>query len=230
MMALGLVLAISWLLPFTHNLWEFLDVWIFKTTNQFLREHTSFWPVLSFLSQRLFDVPLDITLILFLLYYVVRDKKKKSFRERLLFCISVFVCAALGVMLFKLGYKFLNTYRSSPTYVYPESFRLSIAMGNPLIRDCSRMSFPSDHALISFLWGMCAWYLLRGKVGILAFLFALVTTLPRIFTGAHWFSDVFVGALCSVCFIFAFCIATSIKEHIVRFLNKVSTFFYFSQR
>jgi undecaprenyl-diphosphatase len=55
-------------------------------------------------------------------------------------------------------------------------------------------SFPSDHAVLAFCIATGLWIVSR-RLGNLAIAYAAVTTLPRIYSGAHYPTDIIVGAL-----------------------------------
>jgi undecaprenyl-diphosphatase len=61
-------------------------------------------------------------------------------------------------------------------------------------------SFPSDHAALFFALGTCIFFVSRGA-GILAFSHALlVVSLPRVYMGFHYPTDILAGAAIGVCF------------------------------
>jgi undecaprenyl-diphosphatase len=55
-------------------------------------------------------------------------------------------------------------------------------------------SFPSDHAVLAFCIATGLWIVSR-RLGALATAYAFLTTLPRIYSGAHYPTDIIVGAV-----------------------------------
>jgi undecaprenyl-diphosphatase len=55
-------------------------------------------------------------------------------------------------------------------------------------------SFPSDHAVLAFCIATGLGFVYR-RLGALAIAYAAATTLPRIYTGAHYPTDILLGAL-----------------------------------
>jgi len=64
-------------------------------------------------------------------------------------------------------------------------------------------SFPSDHAALFFALVVVVWQRSRW-LGLLALLSALYGTLPRIYLGLHYLSDVTAGAMLGVAFVLVF--------------------------
>lgn len=64
-------------------------------------------------------------------------------------------------------------------------------------------SFPSDHAALYFALVTVVWQRSRA-LGVLALLSALYGTLPRIYLGLHYSTDVAAGALLGVTFVLLF--------------------------
>jgi membrane-associated phospholipid phosphatase len=62
-------------------------------------------------------------------------------------------------------------------------------------KDFSSDSFPGDHGLVLLLCAGFAMIYLPLPHGLLALMFMVLFTLPRLMSGAHWVTDEIVGAL-----------------------------------
>ncbi|MFM8453670.1 MAG: phosphatase PAP2 family protein [Gammaproteobacteria bacterium] len=101
---------------------------------------------------------------------------------------------------------FFNSYlrlvHLSPSLVIQPAIKLSIVLQNTQIKDASYHSFPSGHAFSMLYWGLFSAYLMRPTLAKISLFLAFFFSLPRIFSGAHWVSDVvFSMFLAFLCFL-----------------------------
>lgn len=71
-------------------------------------------------------------------------------------------------------------------------FHIARPVGNALVA-ATNYSFPSGHSANAFALAMTL-YFYDKRIGIPALIFAVIIGISRIFVGAHWPSDVLVGA------------------------------------
>ena len=93
----------------------------------------------------------------------------------------------------QLGHR-LPVERPSPTLMVADALRVTQLSGIPT-KDSSGDSFPGDHALFLMIFAGFALRYLPRKASFYAMLMVPLFSAPRIFSGAHWFTDVYVGAL-----------------------------------
>jgi membrane-associated phospholipid phosphatase len=91
--------------------------------------------------------------------------------------------------------KELPIVRPSATALFPEALRLSQLVTDIPTKDFSSDSFPGDHGLVLLLCAGFAMIYLPLPHGLLALMFMVLFTLPRLMSGAHWVTDEIVGAL-----------------------------------
>lgn len=87
-------------------------------------------------------------------------------------------------------------FRQRP-YLNPHlHFQLPYGQGTQMLVDWS--SFPSDHAAVYFTLATCLYFVSR-RLGILALCWAVfVTSLPRVYLGLHYPTDMIAGALLGI--------------------------------
>jgi Kdo2-lipid A phosphotransferase len=88
----------------------------------------------------------------------------------------------------------LQLYRDSPTLAFPMSIRLSDEISWLSIKDYSNKSFPADHATTALLFATTYAFFSRGALRWSAIGYGIFLCLPRLFAGAHWFSDIAAGS------------------------------------
>jgi membrane-associated phospholipid phosphatase len=190
----SLVLVLSWIVPPTLNLWQQIDLAIFRFLNANLLQNpmsTIFWAFLNAdVCDRLMEIIVFGTTLMIL-------KKKSSQGDRSVYVDFLIYYAALSIsaIFFKrvihLGF---DLHRLSPTLILSDTYRLQGVL-NLKIKDASRNSFPADHALFVLLWFQYAWHRFSRNQIYLVFAITLFFCMPRLVSGGHWFTDLFFGAL-----------------------------------
>lgn len=185
-----------WFSPITHDFCQSLDVYIFKTLNGSLENNPSaqwFWGILN---HRL-ETKLNLLIAaLFNMFGIFMTKNQELRKIRIKQTLYFWVCFQLGFMLQdNLFNRYLEIKRDSPSLVFPNSVHLSTLWQNINIKDSSQHSFPSGHAFSMIYWALFTLLSAPKKVSIVGFIFAVMLCVPRLVSGAHWFSDVIFSAL-----------------------------------
>ncbi len=173
-----------------HSFWTYWDNVFFWRVNQSLAWGEGwcwFWAITN---NRLFDVLSAGFIGFFYLHNTLRTRES----DWALHLTRFLVIAMLALLMVQLG-KALPIEKLSPTSIYPEALRLSELVREIATKDSSGDSFPGDHgvALFIFAGGACI-YLPAGQ-RIAVVLASLFFVMPRLVSGAHWLSDVLVGAV-----------------------------------
>ncbi len=188
--------VVLWINPVTFPVLQHWDFAIFKTLNDSLEARPfwqQFWGTLNH--------PLEskLTLIIagiFNLWALHATKDPNRRKIRLKQTIYFWICFEIGWQLQNsIFHQLLHVVRDSPSLVLQPVIKLSTVLDNPLIKDSSSTSFPSAHAFSLTYWASFTALSSPKKVAIPGILFASFFCLPRLFGGAHWFSDVFFGTL-----------------------------------
>jgi membrane-associated phospholipid phosphatase len=189
-------LAASWIFPPFAGLWSWLDHQTFYTLNGSLAVGKTWQTVIAYANARAFDLVGGTMLVGLMSLYVVRTervRKRSGWSGIATFLVLVAVGRAIyfdGVMNGVLGYS-----RPSPTLVLSQSIRLTELLPGIATKDASPWCFPSDHGyfvlcVALFLTGNAGW-----RLATAGWLVAVLLTLPRLISGAHWLSDILVGSL-----------------------------------
>ena len=116
--------------------------------------------------------------------------------------------------------RFLPIAHPSPTLFFENVTRLSELVDIPA-KDADRNSFPGDHGMMLMIFTA---FLGRyfGRRAFFAGLFLVVIfSMPRIASGAHWFSDVYVGSLAISCIALSWALLTPASDMCIRGLESV---------
>lgn len=194
------ILVALWFLPITHDLLVWADTSVFKLLNHSLSwgpNWQAFWGALNLPIENKIGL-LFAVLVHLLVIYKTEPAKRMSVAIMLFFfwtCFEVFY--AIKGTLFD---KILGIKRLSPSLVFPEdTVRLSEVLNNPKIKDASSDSFPGGHALFNIYWGLLSWKIMPKPYKYYALTAAVFMCTPRVFSGAHWLSDVvYTGAIALV--------------------------------
>lgn len=190
---------ILWFWPLTHPLCQQIDAWVFQTLNGSLVGHVEWQTIVGILNHRR-EARLNLLFAaLFNLWAICATPpgmRMQRFKQTLYF----WLCFQIGFTLqdYVINHLF-HIERDSPSLVLGATVKLSEILQDPNIKDVSRNSFLGGHAFAMVYWASFTFLCAPRRVAILGALFALVLCLPRLFSGAHWFSDeVFGGILALV--------------------------------
>ncbi|MDH4573907.1 PA-phosphatase [Salinicola acroporae] len=187
----GLVLLLSWALP--HGLpWTDLDDRIFWAFNQWITPENGLWnDTLALLNTRFFDAASFG--VMGVLFAVAMRRDPRPDRVRRWFGIGVTMLLTAGVIAVVTN-KAITYGHPSPTRFFAHAAHLTDIVSIPT-KDSASNSFPGDHGLMLMIF---AGFMLRfadRRTAGWSVAFVMLLSAPRIMVGAHWFSDVYMGAL-----------------------------------
>ncbi len=194
---IAFLLFFSWLFPPTRYLWDGVDRATFTALNGSLSSHP-WWATLCGLAS-LNSAKYAIAFLMSTLYlhYLLHDGEKgfvpilNRFMLLTLFTLAIACCIGISKIIFQ---HILDFHRQSPTILYPDAFRLSTLFPGHHLRDSSANSFPGDNATVLFSWMSLLWFLGGKRYGMPAAVFAIAFSFPRLISGAHWLTDIIIGA------------------------------------
>jgi membrane-associated phospholipid phosphatase len=191
-LAAATLLLLSWMGPaWLRPLWDHWDMATFLALNGSLAEPgpwQTFW-VMS--NSRYFDlVPAALLLGVYATWLFAA--RAQAFRARLHLGLMMAVFNVVWLQIMMKGT--LETLRDSPSLVVPEAIRIgSLVEWIPRVKDHSNHSFPGDHAAVGLLVALIILHAAGWKRGVAALAVAAFFSLPRLFGGGHWLTDVVIG-------------------------------------
>ncbi|QTF93383.1 PA-phosphatase [Halomonas sp. BM-2019] len=189
---LGALLVFSWLSP-DLPFWTEVDDAVFFTTNGWLTEENGAWVwLVAATNARLFDVVSFFILLAIFLWAIARDPVPE---QRMLRWGGIGITMLLVAVFMAQGVRMVIDYtHPSPTLGYQE-VNLVTEMVDFSTKDSSGSSFPGDRGVNLFLFTAFMWRYAGLRVMLVSLVAAAILSAPRILSGAHWFSDVYFGAL-----------------------------------
>lgn len=186
---IGVGLFCSWIIPAGHGFWFPLDSEIFHFFNRRLITHHWFLWLVAVTNNRIFDAISLLCMGCLMLHYWLPAPPEE--RRRII--MMGFTMLISAVLLNQIG-QAIPISRPSPSLSFTETYRVSSLINIPT-KDASKDSFPGDHGLMLLIF--CG-YMLRyfgAQAAVIALIIFIVFILPRVMSGAHWFSDIAVGSL-----------------------------------
>lgn len=189
---LGALLIFTWLSP-DLRFWTEVDDAVFFITNAWLHEGNTAWVwLVAATNARFFDVVSLLILLAIFLWAISRDPVRE---QRMLRWGGTGITMLLAAVFMAQGVRMVIDYsHPSPTRVY-EDVNLVTEMVGFSTKDSAGSSFPGDRGVNLFLFTAFMWRFAGLKVMLVSLVAAVILSAPRILSGAHWFSDVYFGAL-----------------------------------
>lgn len=187
---IGGLIAFSWAALPDHGPWDHWDLALFQRVNGWLGHSPRWADLVAITNNRLFDLAALACMGWILATCFFRAGGQE--RRRLVAMGCVMLLAALVIN--QLGH-LLPVSRPSPTLMVEGALRLTELSTIPT-KDSAGDSFPGDHALFLMIFAGFTLRYLPRRAAMIALLMVPLFSAPRILAGAHWMTDVYVGALC----------------------------------
>lgn len=225
---LGVVLFGSWYFTKTQGLWLEIDKAIFYYFNTLLATSKSFMYFVAAVNLRAFDLVAFVAMLAILYSYY---RKANVEGKRWLFCVGVaMLVSAIVVKQFD---KMLEFDRMSASRYFDALYHnvnfVSQMSGWPA-KDASASSFPGDHGMMLLIFCVYMWKYVDFQAFCKGLVVFVVFSLPRIMSGAHWFSDIFVGSLSFVLVILSWLVLSPASDKFLNWLEPKIPLKYFVKK
>jgi len=187
----GVLLVLSWLGSPLRQLWDAVDRWFFALTNPTLGLNPLWDGIWAVSNNRLFDLVAALGMTGVFLWSGLSSRPGRW--SQLL--VRALIGALLGLLAQGLIHEYLDLPRTSPTLQVEGSQRLSQLVTWIRSKDASRGCFPGDHGLVLFTLTLYGWRFLQTRARWAAAAGAVLFTLPRLMSGAHWLTDILCGSI-----------------------------------
>lgn len=188
------LLILSWMADPTRMVWDWIDETAFIALNGWLAYgHPALKKAAAFANTSLYDKISALVLLLMLGLYTLFGRAG-SFATRA--AHSAFICLFMLIIvnirrdlnLFEIG-------RLSPSLTEANFYNLRDEYGDMRPKVSSHSSFPGDHAISCMIFVTLFWFLAGSKWALASLALTPLFVLPRMISGAHWFTDAAVGAV-----------------------------------
>jgi len=189
----SLLVSISlllWIIPTTRLFCIWLDAKTFEALNSSLlysRAWQLLWGYLNHPNESWLNVIFLIAVNIVGIYSLPNFRRRKALAGVIYFWVF-FQFVLLFTNKFFAGW--LDIHRASPSLVISPWVLLTDSLNIASLKVSSTNSFPAGHALVLIFWAKFTMLYSKPWVHKLAWLTVLVLILPRMFSGAHWLSDV----------------------------------------
>ncbi|SBV94600.1 Inner membrane protein YeiU [uncultured delta proteobacterium] len=201
--------------------WKDLDTAVFYYFNACLVPGSWFTSLVAYTNMRIFDAVSFVCMgILYLHYFRQRDNAGK----RILVCIGL--CMLLTAIVIKQCGGLIPIAHPSPTFTFEDVNRVS-KMVAFTTKDADRNSFPGDHGMMLMIFAAYMARYFGRRAFAAAVLIVAVFAMPRILSGAHWFSDVYMGSLSIACMAVSWVLLTPASDWCAAKLEKLLPRWFF---
>ncbi|WP_116475852.1 phosphatase PAP2 family protein [Zobellella maritima] len=204
----------SWFWLPNHGFWFDIDSRVFYYFNNKLGESRAWVNVVAIANNRAFD--LAAVAAMGLLYYSYYRRASTEQRRQLLLLGLLMLLTAVGLN--QLG-RAIPVERPSPTLTFEGVYRLTELAGFKT-KDSSGDSFPGDHGLMLMIFTAFVWRYLSWKAGLWGCLFVVIFSAPRVMGGAHWLTDIYVGAFSVAAFGLSWLLLTGTMDRLLGWLDQ----------
>ena len=146
--------------------------------------------------------------------------------KRVMICLGI--CMLLAGIIIKQCGRFMPVSHPSPTLFFEDINRLT-QLTDVVTKDAARNSFPGDHGMMLMIFAAFMARYFGRKAFIAAVVFVIVFSAPRIMSGAHWFSDIYMGSLAIACITLSWFLLTPASDKSAAFLERFLPSWFFPE-
>ncbi len=191
---LGLCLII-YLVPQLQMAAVFMDEQAFYFINGSL-EFGYFWQCLWFALNHNYEKTLNLVAFLLVNLFIIFNEPLKTRKNLAANVVALIIFMQFAFLLKDAFFvTFLELKRQSPSQVLQPFINLSELFGTNKVKIASGSSFPGGHAFSAAFWAIFTCGFAKKKYWPIIWIVAIPIMINRLFSGAHWLSDVVVGIL-----------------------------------
>lgn len=212
-----LLASLFWIAP-SKSVWKTLDLFIFQSLNGLLDDHPLqqvFWALSNIRITDVFGALYLAALFLVYIFEAQCQERRKRIASLLFtlvwFEVSILFCKQVLTPIFE---QYLHLTRHSPSVDIIDYISLSKVLPWLKVKDSSCFCFPADHGAIVLQWFCFFTYFAGVRRALICIPPIVLLILPRLISGAHWFSDLAVGSVSIILLTFAWATATPLYYHV----------------
>ncbi|CAK7037346.1 MAG: Lipid A 1-diphosphate synthase [Desulfovibrio sp.] len=199
---------------FLSDLWAEIDEMVFFVFNDRLVPDSVFLKIVAYSNKRIFDVVAFACMGAVYFYYF---RQVDNAGKRKLICLGLSMLL-IAVVIKQCG-NLLPVSHKSPTLYYENVNRLT-KLTDIVTKDASRNSFPGDHGMMLMIFAAYMARYFGRRAFFAAAVIVVIFAMPRIASGAHWFSDIYMGSLAIVCMILGWILLTPVSDKLAAFFER----------
>jgi len=218
MQLLAALLLLSFASDAGREIWRSIDQSVFYALNGSLFENerwASFW---AWMNTREVDALSAVVMLLFLVFPGLGGLKRNQLQ-------AAFTGFLLLMLLMLPMRELLSDYAKqsglsgpSPSLQLEPAYLFGEHLPEIPAKDSASTSFPGDHASVLLIWIGFLLFARSTLASVGVVLFGIFLMLPRLFGGAHWFTDAAVGGMCLALTTLAWAWATPVAGWLNRWL------------
>lgn len=223
----ALALLATWLWPPLRASWDRLDAATFALLNAPLAGKGAWAYAWGIASMRAFDLAVALVMLAVLVKGDLAFAAGRVRQAFYAFAAILVLLLAIRTAVFSPLVAQMRWQRASPSLTVKGAVLISELFpgwtGLLHMKDSSSRAFPGDHASVLMLWALFVSAFAAGWRRWLVWGLAALFAMPRLVAGAHWLSDVLVGATLLALVTIAWGLCTPYAARAVALLDRVAT-------
>ncbi len=180
----------AWALPSSQTLCSMVDERTFFFLNSSLlysREWQLLWGYLNHPNENWLNVCVMFGINIIGIFSLPKPQRRAGIVGVLYFWLFFQLVLLMTHCIFA---KWLVVQRASPSTIFTPLVILSDTLSMPDLKTVSYNCFPAGHAIVAVYWAKFTFLYSKPKVYPIVLATVAFLLLPRLFTGAHWLSDI----------------------------------------
>lgn len=207
----GAGLLFSFLDSAGHALWQQVDNAVFLFFNRLLTPGSFFLYLTAISNVRAFDA---VSFICMALLYSAYFRRADAQGKRRMLVVGLLMLTT-AVMIKQCSDFYPITHPSPTRLAWQEPINRISQLTDFGAKDNDANSFPGDHGMMLMVFAAFMARYHGRKAFAASALIVVLFAMPRIMGGGHWFSDVYMGSLATVCLLCPWVLLTPLSDWLV---------------